>query len=125
MSWTDPSAHVYTTGEVVTAGTLNTYVQANLLLALHGTVNNQFVQSATFTITFSAAATATGTATFGTAFATGPATITVSCTAFTNNTPCTVHVTGQTTSNFTWFAKNVAGTNLTGSITGTYIACGT
>lgn len=30
MAWTDPAAHVYVTGEVVTAATLNTYVRLNL-----------------------------------------------------------------------------------------------
>ena len=30
MSWTTPSAHIFATSEVVTASTLNTYVQANL-----------------------------------------------------------------------------------------------
>lgn len=31
MAWTDPAAHVYVVFEVVTAGTLNTYVKDNLL----------------------------------------------------------------------------------------------
>lgn len=30
MSWTDPTAHVFVTGENVTAATMNTYIQANL-----------------------------------------------------------------------------------------------
>lgn len=31
MSWTDPSGHVYSTGEVVSAATMNTYIKDNLL----------------------------------------------------------------------------------------------
>jgi hypothetical protein len=31
MAWTSPSGHVFVTGEVVTAATLNTYVKDNLL----------------------------------------------------------------------------------------------
>jgi hypothetical protein len=31
MPWTDPSTHIYATGEVVTAATLNTFVEANLM----------------------------------------------------------------------------------------------
>jgi hypothetical protein len=31
MSWSDPSAHIYAVGEVVTAGTLNSYVKDNLM----------------------------------------------------------------------------------------------
>ena len=30
MSWTNPASHIFATSEVVTASTLNTYVQANL-----------------------------------------------------------------------------------------------
>lgn len=30
MPWTDPATHIYATGEVVTASTLNTFVEANL-----------------------------------------------------------------------------------------------
>ena len=30
MSWTTPSAHIFATSEVVTASTMNTYIQANL-----------------------------------------------------------------------------------------------
>lgn len=31
MAWTDPAGHVFATGEIVTAATLNTYVKDNLL----------------------------------------------------------------------------------------------
>lgn len=31
MAWTDPSGHVYATGEVLAASTLNTYVKDNLI----------------------------------------------------------------------------------------------
>jgi hypothetical protein len=31
MAWTDPASHVYAVGEVLSAGTLNTYVKDNLL----------------------------------------------------------------------------------------------
>lgn len=31
MTWTDPALHVWTTGEVVTAAVMNTYVRLNLL----------------------------------------------------------------------------------------------
>lgn len=30
MSWTDPTTHVYATGEIVTAATMNTFIQADL-----------------------------------------------------------------------------------------------
>ena len=30
MAWTDPASHIYTVGEIVSAATLNTFVQANL-----------------------------------------------------------------------------------------------
>jgi hypothetical protein len=31
MAWTDPTAHVYVTGEVVTAATMNTYIKDDLV----------------------------------------------------------------------------------------------
>jgi hypothetical protein len=31
MSWTSPASHIYATGEVVTASTMNTYIEANLV----------------------------------------------------------------------------------------------
>jgi hypothetical protein len=50
MAWTDPSGHVYATGEIVTAATLNTYVQANLVV-LGASIAAQVVTSETTTST--------------------------------------------------------------------------
>jgi hypothetical protein len=49
MAWTDPAAHVWTTGEVVTAANLNTYIKDNLL-ALYNAPSVRAFNSAAITV---------------------------------------------------------------------------
>lgn len=56
MAWTPPSGHIYVTGEIVTAATMNTYIEANLddldrrTTTLSGVVStSQSTASATYT----------------------------------------------------------------------------
>lgn len=57
MSWTNPANHIYATGEVVTASTMNTYIEANLaflgnqasaaVATQQGTASNSYTDLAT------------------------------------------------------------------------------
>ena len=46
MAWTNPALHIFTTGEVVTASTMNTYIEANLAF-LGGTLGSAVLTAET------------------------------------------------------------------------------
>ncbi len=64
MAWTDPAGHVWVTGEVVTAASMNAYVRLNL--------EDQYRQRGTVALSFSAAVFVNVTVTFPVAFAATP-----------------------------------------------------
>jgi hypothetical protein len=99
--------------EVYNGATWDTFVRGN----------KSRLEGGTFTVTFAASPIETDSHNFTTAFSSAPIVV-LDIQPFTNNTPLDWGLTAITTTGFTYYVKHPAGTNLTGGVTGRYIALG-